>query len=85
MSKEEKKFEVSFSLTVQEIKESTPTPFFDSEVRYHEIPYSGVIMVEQAMLDLLNQLGEAGLQQGDGELHAKLKELGIGPKNPYKT
>jgi len=74
-----KRFEVSITLNVKEIKDGTPTPFFENTLFYHDLPYDGLVVCEHAMLEALQRLGEAGIAQAMTlGLTEKLQAVGMG-------
>lgn len=80
----DKRFEVSLALTVREVKDGEPTPFFNNTLTYHDIGYDGVVAVEQVLMEALGQLSDAGIVQamelGLGERLQALGIAGIGDK-----
>lgn len=66
----DKRFEVSLALSIKEIKEEGPVPFFDNTLQYHELPYDAVVAMESMLVDMLNQLSDFGI--------VKAMELGLG-------
>lgn len=69
---QDKRFDVTLCLSIKEVKEDGPVPFFDNTLNYHELTYDGVVAMESMLLDVLNQLGDAGVM--------KAMELGLGEK-----
>jgi len=76
------RFSVSVVLDVKEVTtDGSAVDFFNSTVNYPNMGYDGVIGIEQAMLQVLQQLGDAGLKQavalGHGE---KMEAMGFAPR-----
>lgn len=69
---QDKRFEVTLALTVKEVKEDGVKPFFDNTLNYHDLPYDAVVGLEAMLVDVLNQLSDAGV--------VKAMELGLGDK-----
>ena len=78
---DEKRFEVSLALEIKVKDEEGTVPFFENTLNYHDMPYDGVVALESMLMDVLNQLNEAGvlkaMEMGLGE---KLAAMGLGEK-----
>jgi hypothetical protein len=79
---DDKKYMVTFTLDVKEhTTEGSTEDFFSSMVTYPKIGYEGVIGIEQALLEVLIKLGDAGLIKAEMMgLGDKMKALGLTPR-----
>lgn len=60
-------FEVSLTLSVVENQEDGSTkPFFDNVLNYHDMPYSGVTVIEAVLIDALKKLNDLGFLSAEG-------------------
>ena len=76
MPDNDKRFEVRISLDIQEVTPNGLKPFSDSALNYHDLPYDGVLAVEQVLQDAQQKLINAGYAQAEAKgLGEKLKGL----------
>ena len=75
----DKKFVVTLTLDVKEhTTDGSTEDFFNSVVTYPKIGYEGVVGIEQALLEILIKLGDAGLKQAVAMgLESKMQAMGI--------
>lgn len=73
------KFEVRLLLEVVAVNDDgVQSPFFCSDVAYHNLPRAGMLLVEATLLAALRKLHEAGVAMSqDEELPQLLDELGL--------
>lgn len=77
----DKRFQVTLSLDIKLEDGAELRPFFVNTSVYSDLPYDGVITVQQLMLGVLNSLGDAGVAKAlDAGLGEKLSALGLGDK-----
>lgn len=78
---QDKRFEVELTVVVREKKGEGDVPFFDNTLRYHDMPYDGVVAFENQLIGVLQSLNDMGITQalalGLGE---RLSAMGLGEK-----
>ncbi len=78
---QDKRFEVELTVVVREKKGDSDVPFFDNTLRYHDMPYDGVVAFENQLIGVLQSLNDMGITQalalGLGE---RLSAMGLGEK-----
>ncbi len=81
MAAKDKRFELKLGLQVKEVTPEGLKPFFDNVLTYHDLPYDGLVKVEEQLVGVLGQLGDWGvvnaMQMG---LSERLSALGMGEK-----
>lgn len=78
----DKRFEVSIPLVVEEVKDGQRVPFFETELKYHDLPYDGVVAIQAALVELLQRLNGFGLATAEAlGLGDKLRALGLTGKH----
>ena len=66
----DKRFEVSLVFSVKEVKDGNPADHHDVNLVYHDLPYDGLVAVQQTLLGAVNKLGDLGI--------GKAQALGLG-------
>lgn len=81
MADKDKRFRIRLHLEIEETSAGAPEGFFENLLTYHNIGYDGVIMVEQALSQMLAELGDQGvLRAMEMGLGKKLEAMGLGPR-----
>lgn len=81
MDLSKKKFEVKIHFVVEEMKDGVPTPFVENALTYHDIGYDGVVGVENALMQTLDQLNDWGVTMAmENGLGERMSMLGLGEK-----
>ena len=76
-----KKFQIKVHFEVQEVKDGQLTPFVENCLTYHDIGYDGVVGVENALMQTLDQLNDWGVSMAmDNGLGKRMSMLGLDQK-----
>ena len=59
----EKKYSVTIALKVSECAGENHVEMMNVELDYHNLPYTGVVDIEQLMIGVVNKLGEMGVDR----------------------
>lgn len=80
----EERFDVLISLNITKHNQADRERFFQTDVQYYKLDYASMVGIEQLMLGVLNQLGEAGIEAAKANGLAKgslLEALGVVGQN----
>jgi hypothetical protein len=75
----DKRYAVTISLRVSECAGEDHKEMMNVDVDYHNLPYSGVVDIEQLMLAVLNKLGKWGVDkvEADAAKVAKVSKVTV--------
>jgi hypothetical protein len=70
MAEEDKRYQVKVTLDIKDTTSGVPTPFFNVEVGYSDMPVTYMMEVERQLLNAFSEL----LGQGEAEAGVKSKK-----------
>ena len=56
----DRRFEVTITVSIKETKDGAAVPFFDNDLKYSDLPYDGVLAVEEQLIGGLAALAKKG-------------------------
>lgn len=76
------RFEVSFNFAIgKKDDQDGINPFFNSNFNYNDLPYEGVVAIEQLVIEMVSKLGQWGVDRAiDKGLETNLSALGVSVK-----